>query len=142
MEFVLILFAFISGVAGVILARKICLALVSCRWEVVQATIVGTSHEETSDSEFYPKYIPEICYTYSVNGKTFHGKTYEFLKTHYTKDELDSILNSFHAGGEVDIRVNPLKPWQSVIVNGTQPADFIALAGCMFMCFSALYAIL
>lgn len=142
MEFVLIILTFMFGVAGIALSRNTYLAIISCRWEAVQATITGTSSKETSDSEFYSKFIPEIRYAYHINGKDFHGKRYEFSNRYYTKSELNSILNNFPTGEKKCIRVNPRNPRQSVIVTGAGLTDFIILAGCLFLFFTSLNSVL
>jgi hypothetical protein len=133
MEIVLIFLLFISGIAVIVLTRNIYLAIVSCRWQVVQATVIGVGSEKTSDSDFYPRYIPQIRYTYSINGVVYHKERYEFVKKLYTKKELDSILNGFTIGEIKDIRINSRNPKQSVIVPGADLVHFILLAGSLFL---------
>lgn len=122
-----------SGIATIILARNIYWATVSRRWETFPATIVGVGYEEGSDSNFHLRYYPQIRYKYNIDGETHYGERYQFGNKYYTKRELDLILNSLSIGQEKDIRVNPQKPQQSVIVPGAELADIFLIAGCLYL---------
>ncbi len=142
MEILLLFILFISGIATVVLTRNIYLAIVSCRWQVLQATVIDVGSEKTSDSDFYPRYIPQIRYTYTINGTAYHGERYEFGKKYYTKNDLDSILNGFTIGEKKDIRINPRKPRQSVIASGIDLVDFVLLTGSLFLFFTCFLALI
>ena len=107
MEIVLIFLLFFSGIAAIILTRNIYLAIVSCRWQVVQATVIGVGSEKTSDGDFYPRYIQQIRYTYSINDVVYYKKRYEFGKKCHTKNELDSILKDFTIGEKKIFELTP-----------------------------------
>lgn len=118
----------LSGAVAGILARKLYLATVSCRWKTTRATVVEVGGEERSDSDFQLRYHLQIQYNYTFDKKTYFGERYTFSKTLFTKKELDRRLYSYNPGQEIDIRVNPRKPQQSVIVAGPELSDFISLA--------------
>jgi len=132
MEILLAFLLLLFGTATVVLARNIYLSFAARRWEIIRATVVEVGSEERSDSDFQLGYHLLIRYTYTLKNTTFDGDKYTFSKTIYSKKEINKLLQNYSPGQEIDIRVNPRKRQQSVIIAGPEFLDFIFLAFTLF----------
>jgi len=128
MEILFACLALLFGAGAVVLARNIYLSIVARRWKITRSTVVEVGSEERSDSDFQLGYHLLIRYRYTLENKTYDGDRYTFSKTMYSKRDLDRLLSSYCSGQEIDVRVNPRKPQQSVIIAGYELIDFVFLA--------------
>jgi hypothetical protein len=117
-------------------------------WGGADCSVVASSfHEEMTSvrtrrggrdvDETRPEYIPDITFAYTVEGRAYQAKRYDFSSAHgYARSEdAKALVSRYPPGAHVTCYVNPRDPGEAVLVRGAPRS--LAL-GLMPMVFFAL----
>ena len=134
---VLLVFGLVLGGVGVYRYR---IGKESSQWPSVQGQITY-AHAQSRKTNKGNQYLPNITYTYSINGKKYTGKRItasdEYQKTLMGAQD---ILKTYPVGGQVSVYYDPANPGESLLDRG-RPKNVFVLIGGAVLCFFLAIAI-
>lgn len=84
-------------------------------------------------------YVPDIAYSYSVRGSTYTSETVYPFSLWQTKRSATFLTNRYQVNDIVEVKFNPDKPQQSLLITGMSRLHLNALAGLIFMFVVGVY---
>ena len=111
---------FIYGVVGVLLLSQFggqgLNYLASMGWEQVPGTVVSSEVEDAWDTTG-DRYVPQVTYTYEVDGTTYEGTQIDLRDTLYiaSVDDAEQLVARYPVGASVMPYVDPANPSSAVL---------------------------
>jgi hypothetical protein len=86
-------------------------------------------------------YIPDLEYTYKVDGKTYTGKRFTFQNTTVNEKLAGRMRETFAPGNKVKVFYNPDDPQDAVVNTSGGEIGWTILFGSIFLVFGIYYLI-
>jgi hypothetical protein len=98
------------------------LAHASLRWPTTPGRVVASSVQMEilgSDADGVAHYVPDVHFTYVVEGTTYTGTTVAFRDLRGWKKQAAALVARYPVGAEVAVHYNPDAPGECVLEAGT-----------------------
>lgn len=111
----------------------------------VNATVDSTGIEEDSQRRGGVEYRPQISYSYSFEGESFSSNNVypsTLSKSFDTREEAESVLNSYSEGSRVTAYIRPGSPDKSFLIDEKSKKPFLFIAIGVVMASFAAYSVI
>ncbi len=109
----------------------------SVSWPVFKGRV-----RESFARNYVGKYQPVVRYEYEVEGILFRGDTIAHVTFFVAKYAIEPFVRGFRPGAEIDVRVNPNRPQDSVLRPGARFQSWVLLVGAISIGAFVIYQLL
>lgn len=98
-------------------------------WPVITGVVISSKGQRIDHNK--ERYILEIKYEYTVDGKNYSSRRVSLSNKMLTLSEKDELLEKYRPQSEVNVYYDPVNPRDSYLVNGLDKGILILFIGCI-----------
>lgn len=104
-------------------------------WPTVEGRVVRSEVDHSTDSEGGDSYLPQIDYTYTLDGMQYENDRVRFGENSYSfRRQAEAEVERYPVGRRVDVYYEPGNPENSVLEPGATLGSYLGVClGAMFL---------